>query len=249
MDESVARHPIKERVTAETRHGRPVPTAIRPSGALMLAALASSWALRGPRRSLTVLAIASTIAAGGEALAIRGTRTLRHHSQPQIGELPVAIPLLWYTYVVPCYGLAQAAVGERGLLAVSLVTALLATATDLANDPYGLASGFWEWRDGGPYLPDVVGPNGVAGIPIGNYVGWLVIGASVAALAEQGRRPDEHTRARRLRTLLLGLYWLLGVSGLRWAAQERRWALLGGSASAVLGGGLLAWLAARTDRG
>ncbi len=230
---------------------RPAPTSISPWLSLMLAVLAllPPLAIRGPQRSLQLLAASLLVATGGEALAIRGTRTLRHHSHPQIGDLPLPILLSWYAVLAPSYGLAQAAVGKRGPGIVSLVTALLATATDLANDPWGLASGYWEWRDGGPYMPDLVGANGVTGIPVSNYVSWLVIAASVARLAEVGRPPAEHAAARRRRTLLLVLYWVLGMGGVRWAVTERRWRLLAAGAAAVLGGGATAWAAAGRDTG
>ena len=116
------------------------------SSALFLAATAFglSWTIRGGRRSLRLLLGSTAIAASSELLAIRGTRQLRHHAQPQIAELPVTIPFSWYAFVAQSYGLAQAAVGERGPAAVAATTALLATATDLANDPFGLASGYWE---------------------------------------------------------------------------------------------------------
>lgn len=225
----------------------PAPASIDPRAALLLAllAFASSVAVRGTRRSLRLLITSLVIAAGAEAFAIRGARTLRHHSRPQLAELPIAIPLLWYVYVVPCYGLAQASVGDGDARTVSLVTALLGTATDLANDPLGLASGFWEWRDGGPYMPDIAGSNGVSGIPLGNYAAWLLIMAGVAWLVERGRQPDEAAKAREQRTLLLLAYWLLGSGGLGWAVAERRWGLLGGAGIAVLGGGFAAWYAAR----
>ena len=230
---------------------RPTPTSISPWLALTLALLAllPSLVIRGPRRSLQLMAASLLIATGAEALAIRGTRTLRHHSHPQIGELPLPILLSWYAVLAPAYGLAQAAVGDRGPSMVSLVTALLATATDLAIDPWGLASGYWEWRDGGPYMPHLVGANGVAGIPVSNYVGWLVIAGSVAGLAEVGRSPAERAAARRRRSPLLMLYWLLGMGGLRWAATERRWRLLAAGAAAVLGGGAAAWAVAGRDTG
>ena len=230
---------------------RPVPTSISPWLSLTLATLAllPSLVIRGPRRSLRLLAAALLVATAGEALAIRGTRTLRHHSHPQIGDLPLRVVLSWYAVLAPSYGLAQAAVGEGGPGVVSLVTALLATATDLANDPWGLASGYWEWQDGGAYLPDLVGTNGVAGIPVSNYVSWLVIAGSVACLTEMGRAPAEGAAARRRRTLLLLLYWLLGVGGVHWAATQQRWRLLAASAGAILGGGAVAWAAAGRDTG
>jgi uncharacterized membrane protein len=191
-----------------------------------------------------LLAASVTPAAAGELLAIRALRGLRHHSRPQIGDLPLLIPLQWYSVIAPAYGLAEAAVGEQGPVAVAATTALLATATDLANDPWALANGYWEWRDGGSYMPDIVGPNGVAGIPIGNYAGWLIIAGLAALIAERGRPVREARAVRRFRTLLLLLYYLLGSGGLGWAVRERRWRLAATAIFCVLGGGFWAWRAA-----
>src|SRR5262249_5450944 len=156
----------------------------------------SSLQIRGPGRSLRLLGVCLAVASAGEVLAIRGTRTLRHHSRPQVGGVPLLLPFGWYAFVAPAYGLAQAAAGDHGPLAVAAAPAVLAVATDVANDPWGLASGYWEWRDGGPFVPDVVGPNGVAGIPVENFVGWLVIPGVVALLGEAGRPAGEAAAAR-----------------------------------------------------
>ena len=43
-------------------------------------------------------------------------------------------------------------------------------------------------------MADIVGANGKAGIPLWNYVGWLVISASVARLAEVDRPPMRSMR-------------------------------------------------------
>lgn len=224
----------------------PHPTSLNSSSALTVAALAlgQSLLIRGPSRNLRVFVTAIVTASVGEILIIQVARALRHHTHPQLAEVPLTIPISWYASVAPAYNLAQAAVGHHGATAVAVVTALLATAPDLANDPWGLDSGFWEWQEGGPYMADIVGANGKAGIPLWNYVGWLVISASVARLAEVDRPPTEINAARRWRTLLLLAYWLLGIPGLMWAVRERRWWLLMTSIGTVGCGSAMAWYAA-----
>jgi uncharacterized membrane protein len=225
----------------------PVPASLSPwqMAALGGSVLGNSLAIRGVRRSLALLGISLAVAAAGEVLGIRVARVLRHHSRPQVGGLPVLLPLAWYAAVAPAYGLAQGALGERGGAAsVAVATALLATATDLANDPFGLASGYWEWRDGGSYVPDVRGANGVQGTPVGNYAGWLLIAGTVALLAERGREPGEVEGARRRRTQSLTAHLTMAAPGLLWALRERRWKLLALSALAAVGGAGAAWRAA-----
>ena len=110
----------------------PHPTSINSSSALTVAALAlgQSLLVRGLSRSLRVLATAVVTASVGEILIIQGARALRHHTHPQLAEVPLTIPISWYASVAPAYNLAQAAVGHHGATAVAVVTALLATAPD-----------------------------------------------------------------------------------------------------------------------
>jgi uncharacterized membrane protein len=233
-------------VTPPAPPGRPAPASLDPRALLALggATLAASVAVRGGRRSLHLLAAAAAVSTAGEVLAIRVARVLRHHSRPRVGEVPLTLPLAWYASVAPAYGLAQAAAGARGAPAVAALTALLATATDLANDPWGLASGYWEWRDGGSYVRDVVGANGVAGTPASNYLGWLLIAGTTALLAEAGRPAGEAGAAARRRTLLLAGYAPLALGGLRWALRTGRLRLAAGAAAATAGLAGGAWLAA-----
>jgi putative membrane protein len=207
-------------------------------------ALGISLVVRGPGRSLRLLAASLVTAAAGEVLGVRVVRAIRHHSRPQVAGVPLLIPLGWYAFLAPAYGLAQAAAGHRGPRAVAAATAFLATATDLAADPWGLASGYWEWRDGGAYLRDVVGPNGAGGVPLANFAGWLAVAGAVALLCEPGRPPAEGTAARRHRTLLLAGYAPLGIGGLWWALRTGRLRLLAVAGAAVYGGAAWAWLAA-----
>jgi uncharacterized membrane protein len=224
----------------------PAPASLDPRSILALAGLtlATSVAVRGARRSARLLAVSATVATAGEVMAIRGSRILRHHSRPQVGEVPPSLALAWYAAVAPAYGLAQAAVGARGAPAVAALTALLATATDLANDPMGLASGYWEWRDGGGYVRDVVGANGAPGTPAGNYLGWLVIAGSAALLAEAGRPPAEAAAAASRRTLLLANYAPLALGGLLWALRTGRLRLLAFATAVTFGLAGGAWRAA-----
>jgi uncharacterized membrane protein len=173
--------------------------------------LGGSVAVRGVGRSLTLLGISVAVATAGELLGIRVARLLRHHSRPQVGELPAILPMAWYDAVAPAYG---------------------------------LASGFWEWRDGGAYVPDVRGANGVAGTPVGNYAGWLMIAGAVALLAERGRGKGEVGGARRRRTQSLAAHLTVAAPGLLWAMGERRGGLLTLAVLGVVGGAGAAWLAA-----
>ena len=76
----------------------PAPASLDPRSILALAGLtlATSVAVRAARRSARLLAVSAAVATAGEVLAIRGSRILRHHSRPQVGEVPPLPALAWY---------------------------------------------------------------------------------------------------------------------------------------------------------
>jgi uncharacterized membrane protein len=99
-----------------------------------------------------------------------------------------------------------------------LLTAIAATSLDTLLDPMGLDQGLWEWTEGGPYAADIVGPNGVAGIPVGNFVGWLVLTSLVPALYLALTRNERPAQAAGRTAALLLVPNALAALG--WAAQR-----------------------------
>jgi uncharacterized membrane protein len=94
---------------------------------------------------------------------------------PWLGSVPVLIPLAWFVLVYTSYGLANLiadrlpgviAEGRRPLIGLVLLGALVITALDLVVDPILSGPGFraWVWDTPGPYY----------GVPIQNYLGWIV---------------------------------------------------------------------------
>jgi putative membrane protein len=105
---------------------------------------------------------------------------------PEIGGVPVVIPLAWSMMAYPAllFGRHAAARAPRPGLAARALTALvggmLLTGWDLFLDPRMVAEGFWAWDPGG-------GP-GLNGIPLTNAAGWLVVGTVLVAVMD--RIPD-----------------------------------------------------------
>ncbi len=102
---------------------------------------------------------------------------------PWLGSVPVLIPLAWFMMVYPSYILANLIldgepVGSRGgrghLLGLALLGALVMAAWDLVVDPIlsGPTFGAWVWEGGGPYF----------GVPVQNYLGWVVTTLTVYLL-------------------------------------------------------------------
>ena len=88
----------------------------------------------------------------------------------KLGHVPFIIPLAWFMMIYPSWAVAQHLardVNPRspvGITALAAVAALVMTAWDLVMDPGMAAAGVWTWEQGGAYF----------GVPVHNYVGWLL---------------------------------------------------------------------------
>jgi lycopene beta-cyclase len=102
---------------------------------------------------------------------------------PQLGGVPLLIPLAWLMMLVPSWAVASGftsrLTGLRGwprALVFCGFSALAFTAWDLFLDPLLVAWGFWQWPSGGAYF----------GIPWVNYAGWLGVSAALTGLVLLG---------------------------------------------------------------
>jgi putative membrane protein len=92
----------------------------------------------------------------------------------KLGHVPVIIPVAWFMMIYPSYMLANliadgAPTGTRGgalrVLWLAALSAMITTAWDVVVDPtYSGAVQAWTWEQGGEYF----------GVPLQNYVGWLL---------------------------------------------------------------------------
>lgn len=106
------------------------------------------------------------------------------------GEVPLALPLFFVPLVLNAYLLTLLVLGDwcenalvRVLTAISAVVAI-----DLVLDPAAVAIGFWEFVPAGGYY----------GVPVSNYVGWLVSGAVAVVLVDLAF--DRESLLERVRT-------------------------------------------------
>jgi uncharacterized membrane protein len=193
--------------------------------AILLAFLHARAAL-GTRRAAAELL---TLAAYGFALErISMTVFGSHRYGPEwvlapLG-VPVAVALVWAAVISSALALA-ARRGLRPAPARALAAALFAVTLDLTIEPVAVRRGLWEWTPPGPWL----------GVPIGNFVGWVVIVAGYGIGAERwaggGRFATE--AIRRLLLAATALAALIAVGML--------WTRLGMEAALGRRGGWLAW--------
>jgi putative membrane protein len=195
--------------------------------------LAASIRTRGLRRSVVLLALGAGLPAAGELLATGPLGLLRHRLQPRVAGVPVAIVLGWYAAIHGSLTLAERLVSRLPLdeaarsRAVAPLAALIGTSLDLALDPASLDVGLWEWNADGTYAREVQGPNGRAGVPLVNYLGWFALVGAAASVYGPVCGPERGPGAGRLPERLPGrLPGLLLVppylAALLWAVGQRR---------------------------
>lgn len=134
----------------------------------------------GWRHALAFFAITAVVSWGYEQVGVAtgliyGNYYYTDALGPKLGHVPLLIPLAWFMMIYPSYVIANLIAhdhptGSPGglwrLLWLAFLSGMVMTAWDLVVDPF-LTSGphaAWVWVDGGPYF----------GIPVQNFVGWLV---------------------------------------------------------------------------
>ena len=205
---------------------------------LIVAALSFIHSLRtqGLRRSLLFAVLGNTIPILGELLAVHILKMLRHHAQPQVNGVPLAIALGWYNIGNGTLAIMKGTINNsadprgRKSLALASATSLAATNLDLLLDPLGLELGLWEWSEDGPYASELKGPNGKRGVPLLNFAGWLALTTGVTLAYQRlqitgnvADAPDSEDSggpgAERAAALLLLSYYLPAVL---WALKQGR---------------------------
>ncbi|MGC5031985.1 carotenoid biosynthesis protein [Micromonospora sp. DT229] len=139
---------------------------------------------RGPRTALALVALATGGGFAIEALGVAtgfpfGSYDYSGQLGPKLAGVPLIIPLAWTWMAWPAWLVATRIIGGgtargwwRWPARIGLATIGLAT-WDLFLDPQMVAEGHWVWRDATPALP------GLAGIPVSNYLGWLLFAVLV----------------------------------------------------------------------
>lgn len=101
----------------------------------------------------------------------------------QMGNVPVAIVLAWYTTIMMSRRIAVATVrlqkpGRR--TAVALLAGLVTVALDVALEPMAaFIKQYWIWSGDS--------------VPIQNYISWFVISSVIVYMLEDGRARDENS--------------------------------------------------------
>lgn len=210
-----------------------------------VAVLTILWQHWGARRTLITLAI--LIPASWLVEFVGSTTGLpfgRYHYtdqlMPQIGHVPLIIPLAWLMMLPPAWAIAHAILHKSGSTFSGwhfwLLSGLALTAWDLFLDPQMVGWGFWVWEEQPMFL------GGYFGIPWLNFFGWIVSGALLTALVTAVI--DLDPLPVRPLLLIYTLTWLLETGGL-----AVLWGLIGPAICGFIGmGALILWAYRRLYR-
>ncbi|WP_367129302.1 carotenoid biosynthesis protein [Saccharothrix sp. HUAS TT1] len=93
----------------------------------------------------------------------------------QVLGVPVVVPMAWVMMAWPALLVGRALANRLagGAWAVVPVATWALASWDVFLDPQMVDAGHWTWVDPTPALP------GVAGIPLTNFAGWLVVAALI----------------------------------------------------------------------
>jgi len=152
--------------------------------AIALPAVVALWRFLGPRLAATSLLALSLFGYGIETLGVvtgfpYGPFAYGDALGPKVfGLVPYLLPVTWAPLVLGAVGATSPATPPKGpdplrrLPVRVAAAALLLTLIDGVLDPCAVSLGFWAFEGGGPYY----------GVPVSNYLGWLLSSALAALL-------------------------------------------------------------------
>ena len=101
-------------------------------------------------------------------------------------SVPVVIPLAWAMMAYPCLLVGQRLASTR--VGAAAVGGFALAAWDLFLDPQMVEAGHWTWADVQLALP------GSPGIPVSNYLGWLLVAVLMVGALQLLPRRDADDR-------------------------------------------------------
>ena len=150
-------------------------------------ALASALYLIGTQHTLVFFGLGASIGYAAEQLGVStgvifGVYRYTDLLGPKLGYVPIVIVFCWFMIVFLSHIVANLLIAHIPLFrshgirrfVLAIVTAMVATAYDLALDPSMSSETIraWVWFDGGKYL----------GVPFTNYGGWMATAFAISYL-------------------------------------------------------------------
>ena len=178
------------------------------STALYVMCVWHSAVVRGGRDTVVFFGLTAILAFGAEFLGdnyglIFGDYHYTDGLGPRVGGVPILIVFVWGTVVYCAFAMVDwlarrnSPLPADGLprlgyaLLQGLATGVVTAAWDLMADPLAVSRvwqevlgspAWWWWIDGGPYLPDLESWQGGGGIPLENFVGWVLVPLTITTI-------------------------------------------------------------------
>ncbi len=198
-----------------------LPESLEQFGSLLIVAgfavfsFSHLWVSRGAKAAFGLLLVCFVVAGGSEVLSVHtGIPYGWYWYTPKLGVgvfgVPLLVPMCWLMMAYPASRVAALIAPARFLAPVS---ALCLTAWDVFLDPQMVRTGYWVWARQGEYL----------GIPLENYVGWILTALLVFIVYFRFFQPQPWLRTDWFEVLPVLAYvwtWLgLSVVNLFWWGQ------------------------------
>jgi len=119
----------------------------------------------------------------------------------RLNLVPIIIPLAWAMMSYPALAVARRL--THGVWTTPLLAALAFASWDLFLDPQMVDEGYWTWITTSPYLI------GIPGIPVQNYLGWLLAAAVLMLILD--RLPRSRPGTDVVPGILYVWTWIGGV--------------------------------------
>jgi lycopene beta-cyclase len=186
-----------------------------------------AWGFTRTLKTFAIIAVLSYLAEllGSSTGFPFGKYSYTELLQPQIAGVPLLIPLAWLMMLPPAWAIAKIIFPLSDFpfsILFSLLSALAFTAWDLFLDPQMVGWGFWVWDKPGLYF----------GIPLSNYLGWIIVSAIITLVANPKDLPVGPL------ALVYVLTWILQTIG-----QGIFWSQPGPAVVGFLGSGIFVLLA------
>jgi uncharacterized membrane protein len=148
--------------------------------------------------------------------------------------VPLAVAGVWAAVIVAAMAVGWRH-GARTPFLRAMTAALAAVSLDTMIEPVAARLGLWEWTPPGPWLD----------VPIGNFVGWMVIVGAHTWGAERWARGGGASAVARRVALAAGCVAALILVGLAWTALGLERVFAGGRGWMAWGAILAAALSTR----
>jgi putative membrane protein len=147
-----------------------------------LATATHAWLRRGVGWAAGYLAISLAFGLAVEVLGLTtsfpfGDYAYTSDLGPKVAGVPLVVPMAWSMMAYPCLLAAQRL--SSTTMGTALFGGWVLAAWDIFLDPQMVGQGYWSWANTGWQLP------GVPGIPMQNFLGWLLAAMVLMALLDR----------------------------------------------------------------